>query len=849
MTRNHCELLLTPVAVLFIFIGVAAAQPAYYTDKINSVPDLTQTDPEANFTAGGKEFCMHCAVTNSLMWLDSHGFPNLADNTGNPLADQVKLAKLLASKTYMDTDPEEGTGTTNLIRGLKKFIADRGYQIESLQYQGWRRIAEDVAGLTTSQVPSLERIKQGVLGNGVVWLNVGWYKYDASKDEYERISGHWVTLVGYGKDQNDNPDPNIIILHDPSPRAGVVFSNEYVPVTTIVSGNLTGDWKGLPRKAAGCYKLTEGMHLKRNADCAVVDGAILLKLKPSGSFPNPKAISSDVDETVNQRSAKEMLSQAREMLRGRNKDTASARQILLKAAKNGAALSASERCHLYVYLGYIEDLAGNREAAVPWYRKALQIQGPNVKWIRMLAEQGLSRPITWIRHLDGDQRQEPAGVEKRSTRPDGVIERIGAGYVVSDEPTGLPELKKNLSKAEQLENFDILCQAIDRYYSFFENKHIDWNKITVRYRSRLRQAKTTDEFYSLMYQLVRELEDCHSWLCNYPRAQLQRYSPEITIRKLEDAAVVADVPVNSQTYARGIRRGSVIVEVDGLTVKDKLEQIRPLMKMYSSERAFLEEAYRRLLDGPKGTNVSLKFLPNGKNPRRTVTLTRVDYQPKDFLDPKIPLEKRRFVWFGRHSSGYGYIRILSFQGRDEIADEFDSALEQLKDTPGLIIDIRENPGGFGTSQNRIIGRLITAKTKVNIAYEKNGPEHNDFKIRETSFGPAGPWQYTRPVILLINTITGSASDLFACSIISTGRVVTIGTPTHGNLSGQCVYAVLPCGLVVRISNGYICDAKGRIIEVNGNIPDVYSEPTVEDIISGRDSVLERAVQELDRLCK
>ena len=44
-------------------------------------------------------------------------------------------------------------------------------------------------------------------------------------------------------------------------------------------------------------------------------------------------------------------------------------------------------------------------------------------------------------------------------------------------------------------------------------------------------------------------------------------------------------------------------------------------------------------------------------------------------------------------------------GREEIADEFDRALEKLKDTPGLIIDVRDNDGGSGVPQPRIIGRL------------------------------------------------------------------------------------------------------------------------------------------------
>jgi len=97
------------------------------------------------------------------------------------------------------------------------------------------------------------------------------------------------------------------------------------------------------------------------------------------------------------------------------------------------------------------------------------------------------------------------------------------------------------------------------------------------------------------------------------------------------------------------------------------------------------------------------------------------------------------------------------------------------------------------------------------------------------------------VALLVNDVTVSASDLFACELRSAGRVVTVGTTTHGNLSGVGVYAVLPCGLVVRISNGYVSDAKRRPIEGNGNMPDVTIEPSILDFLNGKDPVLDKAV--------
>jgi len=137
--------------------------------------------------------------------------------------------------------------------------------------------------------------------------------------------------------------------------------------------------------------------------------------------------------------------------------------------------------------------------------------------------------------------------------------------------------------------------------------------------------------------------------------------------------------------------------------------------------------------------------------------------------------------------------------------------------------------------------LLQQRALVSISYHKNGPGHKDLQRLEEHLEPSGPWQYTGPVALLVNGVTGSAADLFACWLRSAGRVATIGSATHGNLSGVAAFAVLPCGLVVRISNGYVCDANDRPIEGHGNEPDVTVNPTITDALNGNDPVLEKAV--------
>jgi len=244
---------------------------------MDSTPDMTQTDTEAYLPGGGNQYCAPVAVSNSFMWLADRGFDNLVKNLTARKEAQAEVARILGTWRYMGTSLENGTGTTKLTNGVSRYIEHRGYQYRRLEYQGWRKHPGRFR--TGVAVPELGWIKNGLIGNSAVWLNIGWYEYNPSTDKYRRIGGHWVTLVGFGVGQNGKEDPNILIVHDPAPRAGQKPSHEFVRVERISSGELTGKNSGLPRSAVGYYKLTDGMHMRKNADFAILDGVVVLQMQ------------------------------------------------------------------------------------------------------------------------------------------------------------------------------------------------------------------------------------------------------------------------------------------------------------------------------------------------------------------------------------------------------------------------------------------------------------------------------------------------------------------------------------------------------------------------------------------
>ncbi|HAV14577.1 MAG TPA: hypothetical protein DCX06_13965 [Opitutae bacterium] len=215
---------------------------------IDEIPDYTQKN---------SQYCAPVAASNGLIWLSKQKG-----------SKQERLIKKLASRRYMDTSDKDGTGTTGVLNGLGKVAKELFGTYSELEYQGWRLHPPQYSkGISK---PDINWIKDGVSQSSMVLLNVGWYTHDAKKDVYERVGGHWVTLVGF--------EGEMLVIHDPAPRAGKSFQNEEVQIKLIQEGNLEGKKSGLPTTANGRYILGAGMHLNSRADVAIIDGAVRLKL-------------------------------------------------------------------------------------------------------------------------------------------------------------------------------------------------------------------------------------------------------------------------------------------------------------------------------------------------------------------------------------------------------------------------------------------------------------------------------------------------------------------------------------------------------------------------------------------
>ena len=265
------------LAALFV-TALLGALPPTHVAKVAETPDFLQTNAKAGFSGIGVRFCAPVAVSNSFMWLAGHGYENLKpEGSGNDEDAQITMIRILASAEMMNTNLETGTGVTGLLEGARRYVRKAGYRCRKIEFRGWRAAPSQYR--PHAQPPDPAWMKELIADdNSAVWLNVGWYNYDEDAEEYRRVGGHWVTLAGYGEDEDAREAPDVFIVKDPSPRAGSAPANEHIQLEKIEKGTLTGDNKGLPKKATGYYQITDGMHIPKKAKSAILDALAVVVL-------------------------------------------------------------------------------------------------------------------------------------------------------------------------------------------------------------------------------------------------------------------------------------------------------------------------------------------------------------------------------------------------------------------------------------------------------------------------------------------------------------------------------------------------------------------------------------------
>nr|WP_320116455.1 S41 family peptidase [uncultured Desulfuromonas sp.] len=277
---------------------------------------------------------------------------------------------------------------------------------------------------------------------------------------------------------------------------------------------------------------------------------------------------------------------------------------------------------------------------------------------------------------------------------------------------------------------------------------------------------------------------------------------EITVKDhlITVIAPIADTPADRA----GIRAGDTIVEIDGTLTKDM-----SIMDAINQMR------------GPRGSEITLGIMRHGETAPLSFTLTRetirVDSIRQRLFEPAI-----------------GYVRISQFQQRT--AQEFKQALKALYNQAGplqgLLIDLRNNPGGLLDQAVQVCDLFLSSGKIVST---EGRSKADNFTYNATAAGT----QPGYPIVVLINEGSASASEIVAGALQDHKRAVILGTGSFGKGSVQSIIPLADhSGL--RLTTAYYYTPNGTSIQARGIVPDVsveqavWKKTTVHDLTKEKD---------------
>lgn len=209
--------------------------------------------------------------------------------------------------------------------------------------------------------------------------------------------------------------------------------------------------------------------------------------------------------------------------------------------------------------------------------------------------------------------------------------------------------------------------------------------------------------------------------------------------------------------------------------------------------------------------------------------------------------KHDLLW-SKTSDGIGYVNVHEL-GDAELTNVFDSALDALGGTWGMIVDLRYNGGGDELLGASIASRFVDKKRVYAKSCYRSGAKHDQLGPQlPREFEPRGPWRFTGPVVALWGQRTMSSAESLAMMLAVCPQVTTIGDRTAGS-SANPRKLELPGGIVANLPRWNDLDPKGNPIEDVGFAPQVKIDVTRDQLTDTRDPVLEAALEHLRKTPK
>ena len=286
-------------------------------------------------------------------------------------------------------------------------------------------------------------------------------------------------------------------------------------------------------------------------------------------------------------------------------------------------------------------------------------------------------------------------------------------------------------------------------------------------------------------------KDEHQDLLSETKGSFSGIGIEITVR--DNVLTVVSPIEGSPANKAGIQAGDKIIKIDGKVAADMT----------------LPEAVKSIR-GEKGTKVTLTVMREGAEKPLEFTVIR----------DVIPIRSVRSTVL---SPKIAYVRISNFQSKttNDLSAELEK-LENGRKLEGLILDLRNNPGGLLSQAIDVSDLFLDSGVIVSTKGRESSQDMKASAHKKKT-------DRTYPIIVLVNGGSASAAEIVAGALQDNKRALILGTKTFGKGSVQTIIP-LSDGSGLRLTTAMYYTPSGRSIQANGIVPDVEVKfvPPVED---------------------
>jgi carboxyl-terminal processing protease len=378
---------------------------------------------------------------------------------------------------------------------------------------------------------------------------------------------------------------------------------------------------------------------------------------------------------------------------------------------------------------------------------------------------------------------------------------------------------------------------------------VDWNSISMELRPRAAASKTVGELRAVLRDMLGRLGQSHFAII--PGAALDTAgesrdlsgSPGFEVRLVGRDLLVTHVDGIGGAAAAGVRTGWKVQSADGSSMQALLASLPDSLE----PRLLQVEAWRLAhgrLRGPAGSRANITFEDGtGKSVQLAVERRQETGQPVtvgNLPTMFVRVEAHRAETPAGRAAG-----VVGFNVWMTAVDPlFQKAVDDFRHTDGIVIDLRGNPGGLAAMLMGISGHFIDERKPLGVMKTRDNELRFNVNPRRVNAKGERVDPFEGPVAILVDSLSGSASECFTGGMQSVGRVRVFGQRTMGQAL-PALFAQLPNGDVLIHAYGDFVTADGTRLEGRGVIPDEIVPLEREHLLAGRDRTMEAALTWID----